>query len=624
MLRPIATYLDRLDSSYRDRSYFVGLKARLLAGFSLIVLVLVPLNLAKLVWLQPPWFGLRLTFNLFLALSALCALHWVKKGRLVLAGNCLVLVATISIHALMLVVPFYREPLSAAILMFAFDLVFLLLALVFASRQVAIGVLAVVIASQVIFHQCELQGTIPGSLNFAGDTLLRDGMVALGLVFCLGIALVRMIEASQRRSEESLCATRAVNENLGKLVAERTRDLEAAIERANEASRAKSDFLANMSHEIRTPLNGIIASADLLRRRADLSPSATEHVRLIADSGELLLKQLGDVLDFSKIEAGQLLMETHSFDLRPLVADCVALVAAQAEQAGIHLNCTLEPALPLHFEGDSFRLRQVLLNLMANAIKFTPAGGDVQLTITSAAPQQNPPLVRFEVRDTGIGMDESAMKRLFERFTQADSSTTRRYGGTGLGLAISARIVEMMGGRLQAESIPGHGSVFYFTVPLRVIAPVSDVVTPPKQPLASLGLRVLVAEDNAMNRKILAAQLAALGCRCTMAVDGEALLIALQQEPLPDVVLMDCHMPNLDGWEATRRIREWRSEVNASALQLQAATLPIVALTAAALPEERIHCLDAGMNDFLAKPVKLADLHRALQPFACPGVKLAS
>ena len=623
MLRPIRTYFDRLDSVYRERSYFVGLKARLLAGFSLLVLVFVPLNVAKLVWLQLPGLEFRFGFNLFMELAALLSLHWVQKGRTELAGNSLVLVTTLSIHALMLLVPVYSQPLSAAILMFAFDLIFMLLALVFASRWIAVGVLAIVVASQLAFHLRELQEPITGSIRFAADTLLRDGLIALGLVFCLGIALVRMIEASHRQSEESLNASRAVNENLGHLVAERTRDLELAIDRANEASRAKSDFLANMSHEIRTPLNGIIASADLLQHRPDLSPGAAEHVRLIADSGELLLKQLGDVLDFSKIEAGQLVMETHRFDLTSLVADCVALVAPKALEGGMRFDYALEPGLPRHFEGDSFRLRQVLLNLMANAIKFTPAGGHVQLRIISVAAHANPALIHFEVRDTGIGMDEVAIKRIFERFTQADSSTTRRYGGTGLGLAISSRIVDMMGGRITAESVPGQGSVFHFTVPLRIIESMPDDAAAPKQRVACLGLRVLVAEDNAMNRKILAAQLAALGCPCTMAVDGEELLIALQQEPLPDVVLMDCHMPNLDGWEATRRLRSWSRDPDAPAVRRQAAMLPVVALTAAALPEERRRCLDAGMNGFLAKPVKLADLHRTLQPFVRTDANLA-
>jgi signal transduction histidine kinase/CheY-like chemotaxis protein len=621
MPRLFANYFDRLDSAYRDQSYFVGLKARLLAYFSLLLLVLVPVNIAKLLWIQAPSFGLRVAFNISMALAALLCLRWVKKGRNELAGNALVLAMTFSVHGLMLVAT-YAQPLSAGILIFAVDLVFLLVALVFASRFAAMSVMVVVVASQVAFYLQELQEPIAGSIKVAADTLLRDGLISLGLVFCLGIALVRMIEAAQSQSEKALIDTRTVNENLGTLVAERTRDLEVAIEKAKEASRAKSDFLANMSHEIRTPLNGIIASADLLQRGPELSPAAAAHVRLIADSGELLLKQLGDVLDFSKIEAGQLVLETHRFDLAPLVSDCLALLAARASQGGVEVDCTMASAVRGHFEGDSFRLRQVLLNLVSNAIKFTPAGGRVHVAVTQGSSQTNQASIRFEVRDTGIGLNESAMKRIFERFTQADSSTTRRYGGTGLGLAISSRIVEMMGGRISAESVVGEGSTFHFTVPLRVLESLPDIIAAPKQKLASLGLRVLVAEDNAMNRKILAAQLDALGCPYTMAFDGAELLVALEKQPLPDVVLMDCHMPNLDGWEATRRLRGWGLDPNGSAYQRQAAALPIVALTAAALPEERMRCLDAGMNDFISKPVKLAELHRTLQPFTRPETKL--
>jgi CheY-like chemotaxis protein len=212
-------------------------------------------------------------------------------------------------------------------------------------------------------------------------------------------------------------------------------------------------------------------------------------------------------------------------------------------------------------------------------------------------------------------MDADVVARVFERFTQADSSTTRRYGGTGLGLAISFRLVEMMGGRLQVTSAPGKGSVFYFTIPLR---PVASAPTTPQSlaPLKSLrlNLRVLVAEDNAVNRKILASQLDQLGCPFTMAADGEEALLALQHEPLPDAILMDCHMPKLDGWETTRRIRQWSTSANA--VEQRAATIPVIALTASAYPAERTRCQEAGMSGFIAKPLKLAELEQALLPHA--------
>lgn len=617
MPRPFATYLDRVESAFKGRPQLVVLKARLLAICSLVIVVVVPFNMVKLVWQQPTFVEFRLVFAVCLMGAAWLSLHWLRNGHVNRAGNGLVLSTTISIHVLLLLVPAYDQPLSAAILIFSLDLVFLLLALVFATRVVAAGVLGIVVASHLTFHLRELHGGDPaGTLHFAADTLVRFGMVAFVLVFFLGIALVRMIEEAHRRSEEALRETRAMNANLNRLVAERTRDLEVAMDRANEASRAKGDFLANMSHEIRTPLNGIIASADLLWRRPDLTPMAAEHVRLIADSGELLLKQLCDILDFSKIEAGQLSLETHRFDLAALVADCTALMKSRAEQGGIRLDHQVDANLPQFLLGDSYRLRQVLLNLMANAIKFTPTGGDVSLAVSYAETRSETILVRFEISDTGIGMDEATMKRIFERFTQADSSTTRRYGGTGLGLAISSRLVAMMRGTVQAESTLGKGSRFYFTVPFERAEtsaesePIAPRVKPPR-----LGLRVLVAEDNAMNRKILAAQLDALGCTWSMVNDGEEVLVALRQEVLPDVVLMDCHMPNLDGWEATRRLRGWAADPTAPKHHRAAALIPVIALTAAALPEERARCQESGMNEFLSKPVKLAELQAALQPY---------
>jgi len=612
-MRSFFAVLQRLDVVYRDRPHFDGMKARLLCAFALLVALFVPVNVAKVLWLHPPELVMRLAFNAGFFASALAALYWVRKGRLDQAGNALALIALVPVHLGIYLAREFYEPLGSAVQLFAYDVVVLVLAVVFASRRVAITCLVAIVAGHVVLYERALSAEpLGGSMHYAAVAWLRDGLLALGFLFCLGVTLVSMIEGAHRRSEEALRATQATNENLEQLVAARTRDLEAATRRANEASRAKSEFLANMSHEIRTPLNGIIASTDLLRRRTDLPGEAAEHVRLVGESGELLLKLLGDILDLSKIEAGQLGLEKHAFELRPLIADNLALVAGRAQHGGVRLESIVAPDLPRFLDGDSFRLRQVLLNLVSNAIKFTPAGGEVTIAISSPQPEMNPTPLRFEVRDTGIGMDEATKKRVFERFVQADSSTTRRYGGSGLGLAISARLVEMMGGRLEVESTPGRGSVFRFTIylPNASAAAVQETVAAPKH----LGLHVLVAEDNAVNRKILAAQLGQLGCTHAMANDGEEALAALAHDPLPDLVLMDCHMPNVDGWEATRRLRAWAKDA-ADPRRRQAAGLPIIALTAAALPEERQRCLDAGMSDFLAKPVKLADLQRLLEPY---------
>ena len=617
MIKPFAALLRQLDSIYRDQPYFVSVQARLLAGFNLLILIFVPVNVMKLLWLQLPGTSTRLAINALILAAAAVSFRWLRQGRLNLAGSGLALVLVVPLHALVFLSQPYPQPLGAAIQLFAFDLVFLLLALVFASRRVALVVLAIVVASHGAFYWLMLYALpIPGSLDYAANTLFRDGLFALCFTFSLGLAISGMIKSAYERSDEALRETRRTNENLERLVGERTRELESATRRATEASRAKSEFLANMSHEIRTPLNGIIASSELLRRRTDLPADGDEHLRVISESGDLLMKLLSDILDFSKIEAGQLGLEKHSFALATTVADTVALVAPRAETSGVQFGFTVAPDLPKHVEGDSYRLRQVLLNLAANAIKFTPAGGRVQITVTSLQPGADPALVLFEVRDTGVGMDEAVLARIFERFTQADSSTTRRFGGSGLGLAISWRLVQIMGGRLEVKSAPGQGSTFYFSIPLRATEATADSPTAPTRLDRRLNLSVLVVEDNAVNQKIISHQLNQLGCRFALAADGERALAALQQEPLPDLVLMDCHMPNLDGWEATRTIRSWSGDLHA--VRRKAAALPIIALTAAALPEERQRCAEAGMNDFLAKPMKLAELQRALESHVHP------
>jgi CheY-like chemotaxis protein len=339
---------------------------------------------------------------------------------------------------------------------------------------------------------------------------------------------------------------------------------------------------------------------------------------LISESGDLLVRLLGDILDFSKIEEGKLTLEQQAFALAPMIEDTVALIRARAATVGVAVAAKLAPATPAYVEGDSHRIRQVLFNLLSNAVKFTPSGGQVTATISCPALVAGAARIRFEVRDTGIGMDEATQRRVFERFTQADSSTTRRYGGTGLGLAISARLVGLMGGTLAVQSTPGTGSVFYFTLPLQVATEPAEALrsaVPTSIDVAPvLGLRVLVAEDNAVNRRIIGTQLDRLGCSHQAVVDGEEALTAMQQDPLPDVILMDCHMPRLDGWETARRLRAGLGSNDAH--RRNAAAIPIVALTAAALPEERSRCIDAGMDDFLAKPVKLAELERVLRRFA--------
>ncbi len=319
--------------------------------------------------------GTRLLMNLMLFVAAMAAFILVRRGRINLAGNTLALGLVLPVYLALLLPGAMREPLATGIQLFAFAMVFVLMASVFATRSIAYTIFAIIIAGHFGFYHFILKNRATTEmLDFASNTLLRDGFFALGFVFVLGMTLMRLMESAHRRSEMALQETQAMNQNLGRLVAERTADLEAATAVANAASLAKSEFLANMSHEIRTPLNGIIASSDLLLQRRDLPAGSGESVRLIAESGDLLLKLLSDILDFSKIEAGQLQLENHIFELGTVLGDTLALASSRSVMGDVKLLSEIDPNLPKYVIGDSYRLRQIISNLTSNAIKFTSSG----------------------------------------------------------------------------------------------------------------------------------------------------------------------------------------------------------------------------------------------------------
>ncbi len=389
-------------------------------------------------------------------------------------------------------------------------------------------------------------------------------------------------------------------------------DLRQANAELEKASRAKSEFLATMSHEIRTPLNGVIGLTSLLQSTA-LSPRQREYVGGIQASGEALLGLINDILDFSKIEAGQLTLELRSLDLRQLVGEVVGLFAAPAEVKGVQLGAQVDPAVPLGLVGDPMRLRQVLTNLVGNALKFT-AQGAVEVRVALAEESADGALLRIAVRDTGIGIAPEAQARLFEPFTQADASTTRRYGGTGLGLAIVKRLVEAMGGQIGVESTPGQGSTFWLTLRLardRVAQPaVAPPVSPgPAGPQGRRG-RILVAEDNAINRLVVVGLLQSLGYTVAAVEDGRQAVEAVGREAY-DLVLMDLHMPELDGFAATVAIREREGATGRR--------VPIVALTADALAGDAEKSLAAGMDDHLSKPITRERLAVVVERWVAPA-----
>jgi signal transduction histidine kinase/CheY-like chemotaxis protein len=376
-------------------------------------------------------------------------------------------------------------------------------------------------------------------------------------------------------------------------------ELRAARDEAEQASRARSAFLANMSHEIRTPLNGVLGVAELLGEM-QLTAEQTELVEMMRKSGVHLRGVVNDILDISKINAGKLRIEEERFHLREALEDVLGPLRLSAKLKGLEFSVRVEQDLPEWVLGDATRIRQVLLNLAGNAIKFTETGG-VTVHASILAPQT----LRVSVADTGVGIPPEKQSLVFDAFEQADSSTTRRYGGTGLGLAISKRLVEMMGGTLGIESAVGKGTRFWFDIPL-VAANAPQFA---RQGNAQVqGLRVLVAEDNLVNQRVVCAMLEKMGIAVELAHDGQEAVAKVAAERY-DAVLMDCQMPVMDGFEATRRIRQ---------LESARGRVPVIALTANQFDEVRDECFAAGMDAHLRKPVLREDLIRVLSAYARP------
>ncbi len=432
------------------------------------------------------------------------------------------------------------------------------------------------------------------------------------------LSLADTMENIRRQGDFSIRAEKISDDELGVLVTginsmldnleRRDAQLLVAKHEAENANRAKSQFLAQMSHEIRTPMNGVLGIATLLLKTS-LDDKQRAFVQTIFRSGESLLNLINDILDFSKIEAGKLKLEHIHFNLRELTEETIDLFSNRASEKNVRLACFVQASVPAYVIGDPGRLRQILMNLLGNALKFT-RNGDVSLNVFPGESGDNDEIfLRFEVRDSGIGISQEKQREIFSAFSQADGSTTRKFGGTGLGLAICRQLVRLMGGDIGVESKEGAGSVFWFTAVFPIGSAEESLAASEDLPVADGSLQfaanVLVAEDNATNQIVARGMLEQAGLKVDLVDNGREAVTAFTNNSY-DLVFMDCQMPLMDGYEATGRIRQLEEESGSP-------RVPVIALTAHAMKGDREHCLAVGMDDYLSKPFTEKQLYSILE-----------
>ena len=431
----------------------------------------------------------------------------------------------------------------------------------------------------------------------------------------IGLVGVIVDITEQKKANKEICEAKETAEKINAELEKAVRHARRLADEALSANTAKSQFLANMSHEIRTPMNSLMGLSGLLLQ-TELNPEQEDYVRTIRSSAESLLDIINEILDFSKIEQNRLILETTDFSLLRLTDEVTELLSPQAAAKGIDLIYEADLRTPVLVKGDPGRLRQVLINLVANGIKFT-AKGSVSIRIEGSQVGDRRVRVRFDVHDTGIGIPQEKCAVIFDPFVQGDGSMTRRFGGTGLGLSIAKRLVELMGGEIGVDSREGQGSTFWFVVELEEaetklvqnVTPASQLPALPKELREQS--RILVVEDNPASQKFARAIFSKIGIAVDVVATGSEALAALELLPY-SLVFMDCHMPGLDGYETTRLIREGLSRVKDK-------SIPIIAMTANAMVGDREKCLAVGMNDYLAKPVEPSEMISMLSKWIRDG-----